>query len=56
MIVQSDEVFNVGIILTKTNYDIWSQLIEIQIAKKDKISYICGKSKPPTESNEGYEK
>ena len=32
IIVQSEGAFNAGIILTETNYDIWSQLIEMQIA------------------------
>ena len=28
----------------------------MQIAERDKISYIGGKTKPPKEFNEGYEK
>nr|CAD1834353.1 unnamed protein product [Ananas comosus var. bracteatus] len=52
----SEGVFNAGIILTESNYDIWSQLMEMQIAERDKISYIRGKTKPPAESDEGYEK
>ena len=48
-------MFNVGITLTKSNYYIWSQLIEIQIVERDKI-YIRGKTKPHVESDEGYEK
>lgn len=30
--------------------------MEMQIAKRDKISYILGKTKSHAESNEGYEK
>lgn len=56
VVVQSEGIFNAGIILTETNYDIWSQLVEMQIAERDKISYIRGKTKPPAEGDEGYEK
>nr|CAD1835526.1 unnamed protein product [Ananas comosus var. bracteatus] len=56
VVIQFEGVFNAGIILTESNYDIWSQLMEMQIAERDKISYIRGKTKPPTKSDEGYEK
>lgn len=56
VVIQSEGIFNAGIILTESNYDIWSQLMEMQIAERDKISYIRGKTKPPAESDEGYEK
>ncbi|XP_073270683.1 uncharacterized protein [Primulina huaijiensis] len=56
VVVQSEGAFNAGIVLTEQNYDIWSQLIEMQIAERDKISYIRNKTKPPKESDAGYEK
>ncbi len=56
VIIQSEGAFSAGIILTETNYDVWSQLMEMHIAEKEKLSYIRGKSPPPAESVEGYEK
>src|SRR4051794_20272104 len=56
VVVQTEIVFNAGVTLTESNYDIWSQLMEMHIAERDKISYIRGKDKPPKESEEGYEK
>lgn len=56
IVIQAKWTFNVGITLTESNYNIWSQLIEIQIVERDKISYIRGKTKPHVESDEGYEK
>ncbi|KAJ1386643.1 gag-polypeptide of LTR copia-type [Sesbania bispinosa] len=56
VVVQSEGVFNVGIILNESNYDVWSQLMEMHIAEREKLSYIRGKVKPPTEKDEGYEK
>ena len=53
ILVQSEGAFNVVIQLTKTNYDVWS---EMHIAEREKLSYIIGKSTPPTKSNAGYEK
>lgn len=43
VVVQSEGAFTAGIILTEQNYDVWSQLMEMQIAEKDKISYIRDK-------------
>ena len=45
VIVRSKNVFNAGIILTKSNYDIWSQLMEMHIAERETLSYINGKMK-----------
>ena len=45
VIVQSEGVFNVRIILTESNYDVWSQLMEMHIAEREKLSYIRGKIK-----------
>ena len=54
--VQSEGLFNAGILFTESNYDIWSQLMEMHIVEKEKLSYIHSKTKPPAESEAGYEK
>ena len=54
--VQSDVVFNSGIILTETNYDVWSQIIEMHLAKREKLSYIRSSTKPSEEFSKEYEK
>ncbi|KAH9779117.1 retrovirus-related pol polyprotein from transposon RE1 [Citrus sinensis] len=54
--VQSDGVFNAGIILTKTNYDVWSQIMEIHLAEREKLSYIRSSTKAFEESSKEYEK
>lgn len=56
VVVQSESVFNAGIILSELNYDVWSQLVEMHIAEREKLSYIKGKMKQPAESEDGYEK
>ena len=48
--------FNSGIALNETNYDMWSQMLEMQIFEKEKLSFIRGTSPPPKEKDEGYEK
>ena len=48
--------FNAGIILTDSNYDVWSQIMEMHIAEREKMVYIRGKKPPPQEDDEGYEK
>lgn len=54
--MQSEGVFNAGIILDKSNYDVWSQLMEMHIAEREKLSHIRGKMKQPAEFDDGYEK
>ncbi|KAH9685014.1 protein kinase domain-containing protein [Citrus sinensis] len=54
--VQSDGVFNAGIILTETNYDVWSQIMEMHLAEREKLSYIRISTKPFEESSKEYEK
>ncbi|KAH9656598.1 retrovirus-related pol polyprotein from transposon RE1 [Citrus sinensis] len=54
--VQSDGVFNAGIILTETNYDVWSQIMEMHLAEREKLSYIRSNTKPFEESSKEYEK
>ena len=48
--------FNAGIVLNETNYDLWSQMLEMQIAEKEKLSFIRDTSPSPKEKDEGYEK
>lgn len=55
----SEGVFNAGIILNESNYDVWSQLMEMHLAEREKLSFIRAnskRSKAPAESEEGYEK
>ncbi|XP_022894637.1 uncharacterized protein LOC111408988 [Olea europaea var. sylvestris] len=47
---------NNGILLNETNYDMWSQIMEMHIAEKEKLSFIRGNSQVPTEKDDGYEK
>ena len=42
--------------MAESNYDVWSHLVEMYIVKQEKLSYIRGKTKPPKESEHGYEK
>ena len=49
-------LFNAGIVLDETNYDLWSQIMEMHIAEKEKLSFIRGNSLPPIEKDDGYEK
>ncbi|KAF2305009.1 hypothetical protein GH714_001026 [Hevea brasiliensis] len=48
--------FNAGIILNETNYDMWSQIIEMHIAEREKLSFIRGNTQLSTEKDEGYER
>ncbi|KAK2984954.1 hypothetical protein RJ640_013380 [Escallonia rubra] len=48
--------FKAGIILNDTNYDLWSQIMEMHIAEKEKLSFIRGNSQPPTKEDDLYEK
>ena len=42
--------------MIESNYDVWSQLVEMHITEREKLSYIRGKTKPPKELEDGYEK
>lgn len=48
--------FNIGVVLSETNYDVWSQIIEIHIAGREKLDYIIGDSTPPSEKDPSYPK
>ncbi|XP_057850232.2 uncharacterized protein LOC131060830 [Cryptomeria japonica] len=57
IIIQSEgSSFKAGIVLDETNYDLWSQIMEMHIAEKEKLSFIRGNSQPPTEKDDKYEK
>lgn len=56
VIIQSDNVFNKKIILIESNYDIWSQLIEMYITEREKLFYIHCKVKMSTKDENDYEK
>ncbi|XP_037493735.1 uncharacterized protein LOC119370195 [Jatropha curcas] len=55
VVVQSEGVFNAGITLDESNYDVWSQLMEMHIAEREKLSFIRGKKDPPSEEDPEYE-
>ncbi|KAB5548047.1 hypothetical protein DKX38_011453 [Salix brachista] len=56
IIIQSEgPSFNARILLNKTNNDMWSQIIEMHIVEKEKLSFIRG-TQTPTDEEEGYEK
>lgn len=55
--VQSENSgFNAGITLTEFNYDVWSQILEIQIAEREKLEYIIGNTPQPKETDASYVK
>ncbi|KAL1308521.1 uncharacterized protein [Arachis hypogaea] len=57
IIIQSENSsFNAGIVLNETNYDVWCQMMEMHIAEKEKLSFIRGKTAPPTEKDASYDK
>ena len=57
IIIQSEGLlFNAGIVLYEKNYDLWSQIMEMHIAEKEKLSSIRGNSHSPIEKDDGYEK
>ena len=55
--VQSDNAgLKAGVTLTETNYDVWSQIIEMHIAGREKLEYIMGTTYPPSEKDASYAK
>lgn len=57
IIIESDgSSFKAGIVLIETNYDMWSQIMEMHIAENEKLSFIRGNSQLSTEKDDGYEK
>ena len=56
IVFQSEGTFNPRIMLTESNYDVWSQLVEMHIVERENFSYIRVKKKPPKKLENGYEK
>ncbi|XP_022872304.1 uncharacterized protein LOC111391338 [Olea europaea var. sylvestris] len=55
--VQSENSgFTAGVVLTETNYDVWSQVLEMQIARREKLDYIMGKAPVPEPTDPNYSK
>ncbi|GMY19878.1 retrovirus-related pol polyprotein from transposon RE2 [Fagus crenata] len=50
--VQSENPsFPTNVILTETNYDVWSQIMEMQIAGREKLEYLTSKTSPKVTDN-----
>ena len=45
-----------GVTLTETNYDVWSQIMEMHIAGHEKLEYIMGETDQPLENDAFYTK
>ena len=57
IIIQSEgSLFKAGITLDEANDHLWSQIMEMHIVEKEKLSFIHGNSQPPTKKDDGYEK
>ncbi|KAL5743492.1 hypothetical protein ACOSQ2_026608 [Xanthoceras sorbifolium] len=55
--VQSENSgFKAGLIVTETNYDTWSQIMEMHIAGREKLDYIIGDSPQPRTHDPTYSK
>ena len=55
--VQSENPgFTTSIILTEVNYDVWSQIMEMQITGREKLEYLTGKTPPPQVTDASYAK
>eukprot|EP00253_Pinus_taeda_P024930 PITA_24930 len=55
--VQSENPsFTTNIILTEVNYDVWSQIMEMQIAGREKLEYHTGKTLIPQITDAAYAK
>ena len=48
--------FHAGVVLTEVNYDVWSQILEMQITGREKLKSIMGKTEPPKETDATYAK
>ena len=42
-VIVHENMFNAGITLTESNYDVWTQIMEMHIVEREKLSYIRGK-------------
>ncbi|XP_068636146.1 uncharacterized protein [Aristolochia californica] len=48
--------FTTSVTLTEVNYDVWSQIMEMQIMGREKLEYIMGKTPFPQETDASYAK
>lgn len=48
--------FTAGVVLTETNYDVWYQILEMQIAGREKLNYIMGNVPIPEPTDANYSK
>lgn len=55
--VQSESPsFTSYVILTEANYDVWFEIMEMQIAGREKVEYLTSKTPPPQVTNAYYVK
>ncbi|CAL5385807.1 unnamed protein product [Camellia sinensis] len=55
--VQSETAgFKAGITLTETNYNVWSQILEMQIAGRERLDFILGDTLLPQKTDASYGK
>jgi hypothetical protein len=55
--VQTENLgFTTSVILTEVNYNVWSQIMEMQIAGRKKLEYIMGKTQHPQDTDASYAK
>ncbi|KAI5318698.1 hypothetical protein L3X38_038406 [Prunus dulcis] len=55
--IQSDNSsLFVGLTLTETNYALWSQVMEMRIAAREKLGYLIGDTPKPLELSSTYNK
>ncbi|CAB4288549.1 unnamed protein product [Prunus armeniaca] len=55
--IHSDNtLFPTGIILTETNYALWSQVMEMRIAAREKLGYLTGDALQPSKLSSTYSK
>ncbi|CAB4279681.1 unnamed protein product [Prunus armeniaca] len=46
----------ITLIVTESNYNVWSSIIEMHIAEREKLSYFCNKVEQQAKSDETYDK
>lgn len=45
-----------NVILTEVNYNVWSQIMEMQTTRREKLEYIMGKTPLPQDTDVSYAK
>ncbi|XP_073105174.1 uncharacterized protein [Elaeis guineensis] len=54
IIHQDNSAFPISIILDETNYQLWSQLMEMRIDTRNKAGYLIGEMKKPAPEDPNY--